>query len=335
MQCGVYPGSCCAGNELGEDVEPEEEPAADDGPKRLSIPPIGSGDPNNTRPERTEPFKFVYTDRVSTNSKSGAAKPNPVYNAKPLSAKEFEQGNRDFMLQAVDHYRSTNSDKDSSLVDKTATLLQKIIDESKGGDLKQFRDALEPLLLEPAIARDPFFQYLAGTVLMETDETVAAGLLFNGSIVDHQKWDYPSRYVVPVFNARLKNGLDLRANRDGYEAHVDAIVGWLQYDFSGTPDEQCFCWAILDESIKLLAKEDQLDQVKKIIDKNSDQQFISPWLAEMIQAQYHCQLAMADNDVEANLNQSKQHLQAALKINPAFTAAQTDLEVVEKRLSAL
>ena len=114
--------------QLGEDVEPEEEPAADDGPKRLSIPPIGSGDPNNTRPERTEPFKFVYTDRVSTNSKSGAAKPNPVYNAKPLSAKEFEQGNRDFMLQAVDHYRSTNSDKDSSLVDKTATLLQKIID---------------------------------------------------------------------------------------------------------------------------------------------------------------------------------------------------------------
>lgn len=320
--------------ELGPTDEPEEEEVAPDGPRRLSIPPLGSGVAGNTRPERTKPFKYVHSDRASTTSESGAADPNPKYSDVALSAEEFNLGYQNFMLQAIDHFRSANADKEINTVDETAALLSAIIKTGDDGDLKQFRKPLESLLLDPAVSRDPLFQYLAGVVHANTDDSKSADTLFNGAIVDFRKWDYPSRYVIPVYNERLKNGLNKRANPDGYEAHADALVGWLQYDFSETPNEQCFCWKIIGNSIELLAKEAQLDQVKKIIDKNAEQKFVSPWLAEMIVAHYHLQLALADQDVDENLNQSKQHLEAAIKINPAFTVAQTDLQAVEDQIKA-
>jgi hypothetical protein len=272
---------------------------------------------------------------ASTTSESGAAAPNPTYSSDTLSAEEFNAGYKTFMLKAVDHFRNVNADKDAQLIGQAEKLLTDTINAAADVDLKSLRDRVDPMLLDPTVARDPFFQYVAGMIMVLDGEPMGAYQLFNSSIVDHQKWDYPSCYVVAVFNERLKNGMDPNINRDGFERHADAIVGWLQYDFSESPDEQCFSWEILGDSIELLAKEGQSDQIKKVIDKNSEQNFVSPWLAEMMMAHYHRQLAIAGTDVKENLGEAKQHLEAALKINPAFMVAETDLKAVETQLTAV
>ncbi len=319
------------GNELEifSKPESEDEPESKGGRVGLSMPALPPP-PDNKPPERTEPFKYVYSDMASTTSESGAADSTPTYSSDALSAEEFDAGYRAFMLKAVNHFRNVNADKDAQLIGQAEKLLTDTINAA--ADPKALRDRVDPMLLDPTVARDPFFQYVAGMIMVQDGEAMAAYQLFNSSIVDHQKWDYPSCFVVSAFNERLKNGMDPKVNRDGYERHADAIVGWLQYDFSEAPDEQCFSWAILGDSIDLLAKEGQLDQIKKVIDKNSDQNFVAPWLAEMMLAHYHRQLAIAGTDAKENLSQARQHLQAALKINPAFTVAQTDLEAVDAQI---
>ena len=323
------------GNKL-EMFEPEEEePAADGKPGGLGMPPLPPPPKENVRPERTKPFKYVYSDVAATNSEAGAADPKPTYSPKPLSAEEFKSGYQTFMLKAVDHFKNINADKDAKLIGEAADWLTAAVNAEPDADWEALNEQVQPMLLETSVSRDPFFQYVAGVVAARSDDSKSAYQLLNSSIIDHQKRDYPSCYVVAVFNARLKNGMDPNIIRDGYERHADAIVGWLQYDFSATPDEQNFCWAILGDSINLLAKEKQLDRIKKILDKNSEQNFASPWLAEMMLAHYHRQLGIANEDPIKNLELSKQHLEAAIKINPAFTVAATDLKTVENQLANL
>lgn len=298
----------------------------------LSVPGIGAGDPNNVRPERTEPYKYIFSDTASTVSESGPAKTSPAYSNQSLDEVAFAAGYLEFWQNSVEHFREENSSKGSSQVDKAADLLTEMIEVYvKDGDLFPYREKLTELLKDPEIARDPLFQFYAAMVHVHSEESRAAMTLFNGSIVDHCKWNYPSRYVLPVYNERLRNGVDLRINRDAYERHVDALNGWLQYDFGESPDEQQFCWVSIGDAIKLLAQAEQLDHVKKLLDKNTKEDFVPAWLAHMMTGQYHWSLVESGTDVEKNLQLAKEHFSKAQEINPAFGASKAALTVVNAR----
>lgn len=299
----------------------EEKQALEDAKPRARGNPLDPTEflKTNPRPERETPYKYLFSDTASTLSELPGS--GSEYDSKPWSPADYNAGSKAYWLEVVEHFRLVNKDKSTDLVDNSSQLLKEVVSAIHVGpesNLKPFRERLTILLREPAIARDPLFQYFAGLVLTETGESLAARQLFYGATVDHSKRDYPSRCVVANLNSRIGLGSERLEEVSIYEDLADAIVGWLKYDFSETPAQQRFCWGILKDSILNFSNASKLEIVKQILDKNASDAFLSPWLAEMMAGEYFYRLALAGGSKQENLEESSQHFQKAWEIQTAF-----------------
>ena len=333
-----YQKSVAAAKKIEE--EEAEKKAEADRPKlkglqvpRLTIP---EGEASKA-PERTKPFKYLFSDAPSTLSESQASNAsNELYEETVVSPAELKTENVAFLLKGVEEYRQSNSEgSKSKYVDKVADLLQSVIKESCADEpkLESFKEELEPFLTDGNISGDPFFQYLAAKVTLSDGEKALAQQLFYGSIIDHQKWEYPARFAVMAFNARQKTNPKRVVNFKSYERHADAIVHWLQNDFSESTSEHRHCWQILKEATECLCKAGKREMIVKILDKDKEKPFITPWLKEMLSAQLQIQIAKLDFASDEVVAKAKGHLQEALKINPNFWEAENDLKVIEELAS--
>lgn len=283
----------------------------------------------NTRPKRTTPFKYVFTDRAATQSESDSKITNITYAQTSLSDEDVQAGLLEWMLAGIEHYKKVNADRDQAKIETGAKLLTDVLTAKFGGggeSLTEFKAQFDDLLLDVELARDPLFQHAAAMVAAAADKPKESTPLFNSAILDYAKYDYPSRFVVSLFNERAHTNPKWTVKIDVPSWHVDAIAGWLQYDFSESPEEHAYCWVLIQDAIQVLAQNEQLDSIEKLIGKQQKTPFIAPWLAEMIQAEYEIQLAKAnENDAEA-IAKAKTHLEAALKINPNANATKKMLE---------
>ncbi len=311
---------------LAEEKERISDEEAKKNPRRRGLGNAAEFARTNPAAKRKIPFKYLFSDIAPTRS---AANISPVveveYSENPVSAKSYSENSREMMLQGVAHFRKANSFNKKAIVGETADLMEEIVvalHSGLGANLKKFRERLSPILIDPQVSGDPYFQYLAGLVHVETGETTAAEELFYGAAVDHTKYDYPSRYVVPLYNSSLENGLERVVHSKIHERFGDAIVCWLKYDFAESPSHHRNVWAILKKSIDLLDNDNKLDYVKKIIDLNEEEPFAPAWLSAMMAARYHTLLAQSaeegSQDWSNNIDLAKKSLTSAMEINPYF-----------------
>lgn len=312
--------------------------------KGLQVPGLTIPKTANAKaPERTEPFKYLFSDNPSTLSSSnsslnGLAK----YKDSTLSAEELKAGFDEFMLKGIEEYQKANSEKSKSdYVDRVSKLLNSVVEESQKAEpnFEPFKEEFEEYLLDASVSRDPFFQFIAAKVKLsgsnkedgdaEEDKKVAQQLLL-GAIIDYQKWNYPARFSVMAFNERQKTKPKRKVNFRSHELHADAIVHWLQNDFSESQADHRHCWAILKDATECLCKAGKRDVIAKILEKDKEKAFIAPWLREMLAAQLQIQIGQLDFASDEVVTKAKSHLQEALKISPTFWEAENDLKVVEK-----
>ena len=296
----------------------------------------------NPRPERARPFKFVFSDTAPTRSETGKSSVEVKYSAGISTAEKYGTRHKEIMLDGVKHFRETNSFNKKAIVSDTADILEEIVESlhvGMGSKLIQFRERLSPILLDPQVSGDPFFQYLAGLVHIETGEDQKAEELLFGAIIDHTKYDYPSRYVLPAYNVALENGLKRNIHSKLHERAADAIVCWLKYDFSESNDDHRYVWEQLSRTIELLGDDGKLEYIKKISDLNRESPFAPQWIMAMMEGKYHFLLAEQDAESEdenaaqgiaENLKQAGAHFAKALELNPGFPEAITEMISVSK-----
>ncbi len=317
-----------------EEAERLEAESAPERPKLkgLQVPGLTIPEGAELNVKRSKPFQFVFSDIASTNSKT--APPASIeYPSEPQTDETYSKLDEQLMLKGVEHFRKTHAN--NSQATEVAELLEKVVKTklSSSPNLKAYREQFETLMNDPIIGSDPFGEYVTGMVMLDAGETKLAEQYFTSSIEDYRKFDYPARFAVMAFNQRAKTKPAKMIRYDENELYVDALTCWLQDDFSESPDTHRHCWAILAEAISNLAKADKLDLVKKMIDKNDKDQFITPWISQMVTAQYYIQtgkVAFASDEVIQN---ATKHLNAALEINSVFPEAQQDLKVVAKLAS--
>ncbi|MFK7767437.1 MAG: hypothetical protein AB8B55_09470 [Mariniblastus sp.] len=297
--------------------------AANAGREKLAFgpPPLKVPD-DHVEIVRTEPFKLIFSDDAPTRSSEGKPDLNPEFSETALSDEEFDSAMTAYMLEGV---------KDHSESEDLGKLLEKIVAAAGNPeDLKPMLESVKPYVEGELVSSDPLVQHLAGLVYLANDKKANAQSLLLGAIRDYPKFEYPSRFAVLAMTQRANTKPAPVPTYTGHERQADAIAHWMQNDFTEIDNEQRFCWAILKDAIASMGQSGHIEAVKKIVDKNQEEKFISPWLAEMISAHYYIQMGKAEFASDEVIANAKKHLNAAIAINSKFPEPTADLKIVEK-----